>query len=96
MGAVPEGEEGAAQWVRGPRTDSEFPFGVLDPDLKGYFKTVEEQIKDWEGSSSIGEEREGQYFQQMLALSRPPRLRMAEMESEACKCGPSFQVADSE
>jgi hypothetical protein len=33
---------------------------VLDPDLKGYFKTVEEQIKDWEGGSSIGEEREGE------------------------------------
>jgi hypothetical protein len=38
----------------------DFPFGELDPDLKGYFRTVEDQIKDWEGSSSVGEEREGE------------------------------------
>ena len=36
-------------WQRGPRTESEFPFGVLDPDLKAYFRNVEEQIRDWEG-----------------------------------------------
>ena len=37
-----------------------FPFGELDPDLKAYFRTVEDQIKDWEGVSSVGEEREGE------------------------------------
>ncbi|OWZ68417.1 hypothetical protein AYX14_05478 [Cryptococcus neoformans] len=46
------------QWTRGPRVESEFPFGVLDPDVKAYFKSIEEQIKDWEGVSSAGEERE--------------------------------------
>ncbi|WVN85380.1 uncharacterized protein L203_100525 [Cryptococcus depauperatus CBS 7841] len=51
-------EEGQADWTRGPRTESEFPFGVLDPDVKAYFKNIEEQIKDWEGVSSEGEERE--------------------------------------
>ncbi|WVQ85259.1 hypothetical protein IAT38_007424 [Cryptococcus sp. DSM 104549] len=52
------GEEGVADWTRGPRTESEFPFGVLDPDVKAYFRSVEEQIKDWEGVDSAGEERE--------------------------------------
>ncbi|GMK58968.1 hypothetical protein CspeluHIS016_0604100 [Cutaneotrichosporon spelunceum] len=51
-------EEGAADWTRGPRHDSEYPFGVLDPDVKAYFRNVEDQIKDWEGVGSVGEERE--------------------------------------
>jgi nucleolar protein 9 len=55
-----EQENGAAQWERGPRIDSEFPFGVLDPDVKAYFRNVEDQIKDWEGVNSVGEEREGE------------------------------------
>lgn len=50
------------QWTGGPRMESEFPFGVLDPDVKAYFKSIEEQIKDWEGVSSAGEEREGKFF----------------------------------
>ncbi|BEI91465.1 uncharacterized protein CcaverHIS019_0402850 [Cutaneotrichosporon cavernicola] len=58
----PEGEEveedGAADWTRGPRHESEYPFGVLDPDVKAYFRNVEDQIKDWEGVGSVGEERE--------------------------------------
>lgn len=53
-------ENGQAQWIRGPRADQEFPFGEVDPDLKAYFRNVEEQIKDWEGTSSVGEEREGE------------------------------------
>lgn len=62
----PEGEEeqqpedGVADWTRGPREESEYPFGVLDPDVKAYFRNVEEQIKDWEGVGSVGEEREGE------------------------------------
>ena len=40
--------------------DAEYPFGELDPDLKAYFRNVEEQIRDWEGVSSVGEEREGE------------------------------------
>jgi len=54
--------EGAANWTRLDRTDSEFPFGVLDPDVKAYFRNVEEQIKDWEGVAvgDGGEEREGE------------------------------------
>ena len=52
-------EDATLIWQRGPRTDSESPFGVLDPDLKAYFRNVENQIRDWEGAPSIGEEREG-------------------------------------
>ena len=52
-------EGGEAQWERGPRADSDFPFGVLDPDVKAYFRNVEDQIKDWEGTSTVGEDREG-------------------------------------
>ncbi len=52
-------EKQRLKWQRGPRTDSEYPFGVLDPDLKAYFRNVEERIRDWEGVPSAGEEREG-------------------------------------
>ncbi|EIW72780.1 hypothetical protein TREMEDRAFT_67052 [Tremella mesenterica DSM 1558] len=41
-----------------PDINPDYPFGQLDPDLKAYFRTVEDQIKDWEGISSSGEERE--------------------------------------
>jgi nucleolar protein 9 len=54
-----DNENGEAQWNRGPRADQEFPFGIVDPDLKAYFRGVEEQIRDWEGTNSVGEEREG-------------------------------------
>lgn len=58
----PQGEEeGTIPWAREPMINPDFPFGELDPDLKGYFRTVEDQIKDWEGSSSVGEEREGRF-----------------------------------
>lgn len=66
-GAAAEGapaqneENGVADWTRGPRYESEFPFGVLDPDVKAYFRNVEEQVKDWEGVGSVGEEREGEF-----------------------------------
>lgn len=50
-------EEGAANWTR--VYDPEFPFGVLDPDVKAYFRNLEDQIKDWEGAGAAGEEREG-------------------------------------
>jgi nucleolar protein 9 len=59
-------ENGEAQWNRGPRADQEFPFGIVDPDLKAYFRGVEEQIKDWEGTSSVGEEREGKLDSSLL------------------------------
>lgn len=66
-GELNEGEygaEGDANWTRLDRTDSEFPFGVLDPDVKAYFRNVEEQIKDWEGTEvgGGGEEREGEWI----------------------------------
>lgn len=56
-----ETEQQELSWAREPVVNPDFPFGELDPDLKGYFRTVEDQIKDWEGSSSVGEEREGEY-----------------------------------
>lgn len=51
-------EEGAANWTR--VYDPEFPFGVLDSDVKAYFRNLEDQIKDWEGAGAAGEEREGE------------------------------------
>nr|XP_018267234.1 uncharacterized protein I303_01219 [Kwoniella dejecticola CBS 10117]OBR89392.1 hypothetical protein I303_01219 [Kwoniella dejecticola CBS 10117] len=69
-------EEGPAEWHRGPRVDSEFPFGVLDPDVKAYFRNVEEQIKDWEGVSSAGEEREDR---QLFLTSVLSELRSHEL-----------------
>lgn len=52
--------EGQAMWGRPVVQDPAFPFGELDPDVKAYFRNVEDQIKDWEGTSSVGEEREGE------------------------------------
>ncbi|WVQ97408.1 hypothetical protein IAU59_004521 [Kwoniella sp. CBS 9459] len=68
--------EGPANWTRGSRVDSEFPFGVLDPDVKAYFRSVEEQIKDWEGLSSEGEEREDR---QLFLTSVLSELRSHEL-----------------
>lgn len=51
-------EDGAANWTR--VFDPEFPFGLLDPDVKAYFRNLEDQIKDWEGAGAAGEEREGE------------------------------------
>lgn len=66
------GQEGAAEeqgeqqpWGRQFGLNEEFPFGELDPDLKGYFRTVEDQVKDWEGTSSEGEQREGELMLQL-------------------------------
>ncbi|CAD6571315.1 MAG: Nucleolar protein 9 [Tremellales sp. Tagirdzhanova-0007] len=67
------------EWQRGPRTDSETPFGVLDPDLKAYFRNVENQIRDWEGAPSIGEEREDrqQFLDSVLKELRGFELQVA-------------------
>ena len=51
-------EEQTLEWGRDLR-EAEFPFGVLDPDVKAYFRNVDDQIRDWAGVSSVGEEREG-------------------------------------
>lgn len=56
-----EGDQPQQPWGRVFGQNEEFPFGELDPDLKGYFRTVEDQIKDWEGTSSVGEQREGTF-----------------------------------
>lgn len=58
-GGEGEGDQPQQPWGRVFGLNEEFPFGELDPDLKGYFRTVEDQIKDWEGTSSAGEQREG-------------------------------------
>ena len=47
------------EWSRNQR-DAEYPWGELDPDLKAYFRNVDDQIRDWEGVSTAGEEREGE------------------------------------
>lgn len=66
-GGEGEGDQPQQPWGRVFGLNEEFPFGELDPDLKGYFKTVEDQIKDWEGTSSAGEQREGR--SQLLLLN---------------------------
>ncbi|KAL7424743.1 Nucleolar protein 9 [Cryptotrichosporon argae] len=78
--ALVDGEgEGAADWTRGSRIESDVPFGVLDPDVKAYFRDVEERIKDWEGVSSAGEEREDRqiFLQSVLAELRGHELQVA-------------------
>ena len=65
--------EQALEWERGPRIDSEYPFGVLDPNLKGYFRNIEDTIRDWEGAPSSGEEREGKHFYAHTGAKRRAR-----------------------
>jgi nucleolar protein 9 len=36
--------------------DGESPFGFVDAELKGYFKTVDLQIRDWQESQTDGRE----------------------------------------
>lgn len=63
-------EDGPANWTR--QYDPEFPFGVLDPDVKAYFRNLEDQIKDWEGAGAAGEEREGELlgcFSELISRS---------------------------
>lgn len=58
----PVEDEQVLEWSRAQvdrPQDIDAPFGVLDPDLKAYFRNVDDQIRDWEGVSSVGEEREG-------------------------------------
>ena len=56
--AASDGETAQPAWGRQPGLDGDYPFGVLNPDLKAYFRNVDDQIRDWEGVSSAGEERE--------------------------------------
>ena len=48
-----------------PRADSsskqfnpEAPFGYVDPELKAYFKTVDDQLKEWQQNRSYAEGEE--------------------------------------
>lgn len=62
----PVEDEQVLAWSRNLQ-DAEYPFGVLDPDLKAYFRNVDDQIRDWEGVASTGEEREGESRPETMA-----------------------------
>jgi hypothetical protein len=36
----------------------EAPFGYVDPELKAYFKTVDDQLKEWQQNRNYAEEEE--------------------------------------
>ncbi|KAF8529284.1 ARM repeat-containing protein [Hysterangium stoloniferum] len=40
------------------RNALEAPFGLLDPDLKAYFKTVDDQLKDWQDEKVVNVDTE--------------------------------------
>jgi nucleolar protein 9 len=47
-----EGSSTGPSWIV-PRADSkqlnpEAPFGYVDPELKAYFRTVDDQLKEWQ------------------------------------------------
>ena len=57
-----EGSSAGPSWIV-PRSDSkqlnpEAPFGYVDPELKAYFRTVDDQLKEWQqnGDHAEGEE----------------------------------------
>jgi nucleolar protein 9 len=59
-----EGPSSGPSWIV-PRADSsskqfnpEAPFGYVDPELKAYFKTVDDQLKEWQQNRNYVEEEE--------------------------------------
>lgn len=59
-----EGPSSGPSWIV-PRADSsskqfnpEAPFGYVDPELKAYFKTVDDQLKDWQQNRNHAEGEE--------------------------------------
>jgi nucleolar protein 9 len=59
-----EGPSNGPSWIV-PRADSssnqfnpEAPFGYVDPELKAYFKTVDDQLKEWQQNRSYAEGEE--------------------------------------
>lgn len=68
----PVEDEQVLAWSRNLQ-DAEYPFGVLDPDLKAYFRNVDDQIRDWEGVASTGEEREGESRSSSMGVEGPHR-----------------------
>ncbi|KAI9448557.1 ARM repeat-containing protein [Lactarius indigo] len=52
--SIEEGPSSGPSWiVRAPNSnrdqvDSEAPFGYVDPEMKAYFRTVEDQLKEWQ------------------------------------------------
>ncbi|KAF9468782.1 armadillo-type protein [Collybia nuda] len=52
---------GEPSWIRPtaehiPETNPEAPFGYVDVDVKAYFRTVDIQIRDWQGTHKAGED----------------------------------------
>jgi hypothetical protein len=47
-----EGPSGGPSWIVPRASSSQFnpeaPFGYVDPDLKAYFRTVDDQLKEWQ------------------------------------------------
>jgi nucleolar protein 9 len=59
-----EGPSSGPSWIV-PRADSssnqfdpEAPFGYVDPELKAYFKTVDDQLKEWQQNRNYAEGEE--------------------------------------
>ena len=57
-----EGSSAGPSWIV-PRADSkqlnpEAPFGYVDPELKAYFRTVDDQLKEWQQSRDHAEGEE--------------------------------------
>lgn len=59
-----EGPSSGPSWIA-PRANSsstqfnpEAPFGYVDPELKAYFKTVDDQLKDWQQNRNHAEGEE--------------------------------------
>lgn len=40
--------------------DPEAPFGLVDPDLKAYFRTVDTQIQDWNTSERYSAQQDSE------------------------------------
>lgn len=54
--------------------ESEAPFGLLDADVKAYFRTVDIQIRDWQEEEATGEDdvdpNESAYFRHAMEVNR--------------------------
>jgi nucleolar protein 9 len=73
-------DPGISYYEPPPAIDHDHPFGELDPDIKAYFRTVEDQIRDWQSApASHGEDREDRrtFLASVLSELRGHELQVA-------------------
>lgn len=58
-----EAPQAGPSWIvpaqnTGTEVNTDAPFGYVDPDVKAYFKTVDQRIREWQDNQAPGAEAE--------------------------------------